>query len=63
MIPELMQHQATAENISLEVDSLLQDPDKVARLERYFADLHQDLKLGASSRAGEVVLRLAGAAV
>jgi len=63
MIPELIQHQATAENISQEVDSLLQDPDKVARLERYFADLHQDLKLGASTRAGEVVLRLAGAGV
>lgn len=61
MIPELIQHQATAANIAQEAEALLIDAARVAELERHFAKLHQQLKLGANARAANVVLKLADA--
>lgn len=63
IIPELIQRNATAENIAREVDTLLKDDDHRADLERQFAELHQQLKLDASRGAGDAVLKLAGASI
>ena len=61
MIPELIQHQATAANLAREADALLKDEARVADLARHFADLHRELKRGANARAADTVLKLAGA--
>ena len=63
MIPELIQHQATAANLAREADALLKDEARVAALARHFADLHRELKRGANARAADTVLKLAGAGI
>ncbi|MDD9822350.1 MAG: lipid-A-disaccharide synthase [Gammaproteobacteria bacterium] len=62
LVPELIQGRATAANIAAEALALLDDPARVAALERHFAAMHQSLKLGANERAADAVLRLAEAA-
>ena len=62
MIPELIQHQATAANLARHADALLGDPQRMAKLEEHFADLHGRLKRGANDLAADAVLAAAAGA-
>lgn len=62
LVPEFIQRRASAANLADAAHALLDDPRRVAELERQFADLHRELKLGANERAADAVLQLAEAA-
>ena len=58
VIPELVQDQATADNIVHAVNELMNDPKKARKLERDFSDLHQQLKRNANVQASEAIMKL-----
>ncbi|WP_424947789.1 lipid-A-disaccharide synthase [Candidatus Spongiihabitans sp.] len=58
VIPELVQDQATADNIVHAVNELMSDPKKARKLERDFSDLHQQLKRNANVQASEAIMKL-----
>jgi lipid-A-disaccharide synthase len=63
IVPELIQDDCTPENISREVLSLLTDTERFDRTQAALADVRQKLgRPGASGRAAEAVLAIAGAA-
>ncbi len=59
-IPELVQDQATAHNIVQAVNDFINNPHKVAQLERDFTDIHKQLKRDANRQASKAIVRLLG---
>ncbi|MGB5474229.1 MAG: lipid-A-disaccharide synthase [Gammaproteobacteria bacterium] len=58
LVAELIQDEATAENLGREVLALLDDPARVEALRRTFAGLHAELRRDASRSAATAVLQL-----
>jgi lipid-A-disaccharide synthase len=58
IVPELFGSDVTAERLGSELVSFMDDRPRVAELERVFADIHVQLRLGASDRAAQAVLAL-----
>jgi lipid-A-disaccharide synthase len=58
VVPELIQHDATPENLTQAVVNLLSDETVRSRLERKFSALSASLQRGAAQRAAEAVLPL-----
>lgn len=56
LVPELMQYQATPENIGRAVEGILSNPDKMASLIGELEKMHQDLKRDGDQRAADTVL-------
>lgn len=56
VVPELMQEDATAENLAQALLNLLHDQDAVAKLEVIFNELHNTLRQNTAERAAAVVL-------
>lgn len=61
MVPELIQHAATPENISGELLGYLQDAGKVALLRHKFTELHQSMLMDSAQLSAEAVLSLVDA--
>jgi len=60
VVPELIQHDATPDNLTQAVVNLISDDTVRERLERRFAALGASLQRGAAQRAAEAVLPLLG---
>jgi lipid-A-disaccharide synthase len=58
LVAELIQHEASAENLGREVLALLDDPARVGELTRTFAELHAELRRDASHSAAQAVLQI-----
>lgn len=58
VVKELLQADATAENIAAEVIRLLQDHESSARISQLFDEIHQGLRRDASNSAATAVLSL-----
>lgn len=58
LVPELIQERATPANIAQAACALLADSPRARNLERAFATMHAELKLGANARAADAVLAL-----
>jgi lipid-A-disaccharide synthase len=56
VVPEILQDDATPENLARALCDLVLDEDAVAELERVFTDMHTTLKQDAARRAAEAVL-------
>lgn len=56
LVPELLQHDATPEKLAEAVLNWYRQPEKVADLERAFADLHNMLRQDTTQLAAEAVL-------
>ena len=62
VVPELIQQDATAENLAQALLNLLNDKDAVAQLERTFTELHRTLRQDTAQKAAAVVMRYLPAA-
>jgi len=60
LVTELIQHEASAENLGREVLDLLGNPARVQGQTRAFAGLHAELRRDASGSAAAAVLQLVG---
>lgn len=58
VVPELMQHDCTPENLAQAVTRFLHDPGAAAALEPKFRELHLQLRQGASACAADAVAEL-----
>jgi lipid-A-disaccharide synthase len=58
VVPELMQNEATAENIAHAVTHYLVDQQQGQQLKTYFTEMHQMLRCNAAMRAAETVLSI-----
>lgn len=58
LVPELLQQEATAENLARATGRWLDDADAVARLKARFRELHESLRCDASTRAAEAIAGL-----
>ena len=56
VVPELMQHDATAENLAQALLNTLNDTVVRERIPRRFADIHRELKRNAAEQAARAVL-------
>lgn len=56
VIPEIIQHDVTAESLSNAVLDYLDNPDKVAALQQQFSEIHDTLRQNASENAADAVL-------
>lgn len=56
VVPELMQDDATPENLSQALLNLLNDKDAVTQLERIFTELHQALRQNTAEKAAAAIL-------
>jgi lipid-A-disaccharide synthase len=56
VVPELMQNEATAENIAQAVNNYLADRKLCQQLKSHFTEMHQVLRCNAAMRAAETVL-------
>jgi lipid-A-disaccharide synthase len=56
VVPELMQEDATAENLAQALLNLLHDQDAVAKLEVIFNELHNTLRQNTAERAAAAIL-------
>lgn len=64
VVPEIMQDDASAENLAQALLNLLNDQDAVAQLEQTFTTLHQTLRQNTAQKAAAAVLQyLPGATV
>jgi lipid-A-disaccharide synthase len=59
LVPELMQHDCTPENLAAAISSWLRNPTSMAALPSRFRELHRVLRRNASVRAAEAVAELA----
>ena len=57
LVPELLQHEVTAQRIADEVVRWLDHPDLTSDLKHRFDELHQALRIDAAASAGDAVLR------
>lgn len=60
LVPELLQHDATAENLAAGLLTILQKPERYATIIERFTQLHKSLRRDASSVAADTVLDLIG---
>lgn len=60
LVPELIQHNATAEQIVHHVSMLLSDKHKIEALETEFEKIHESLRCNAGERAALAVLDVVG---
>ena len=58
LVPELLQDDATVENLSEAVLKFFSEPEKVAVLENRFGELHQSLRHGGSTAAASALVTL-----
>lgn len=58
LVPELMQHDCTPENLAAAISSWLRNPTSMAALPSRFRELHRVLKRDASARAAEAIAEL-----
>ena len=56
LVPELLQHEVTAQRIADEVVRWLDHPDLTSDLKHRFDELHQALRIDAAASAGDAVL-------
>ena len=56
VVPELMQNDATPENLTQALLNLVGDKDAVAQLEATFLELHQTLRQGTAQKAATAIL-------
>jgi lipid-A-disaccharide synthase len=56
VVPELMQEDATPENLAQALLNLLDNKDAVAQLEQTFVDLHRSLRQNTAQKAAEAIL-------
>ncbi len=61
LIPEYLQDEALPHRLVPALETYLDDPERVRRLQGLFAELHARLRQGANRQAADVVLRTAGA--
>lgn len=55
VVPELMQHDCTADNIAREVLAWFEQPQRIAALQPRFEAIHQELRRNASARAADAI--------
>lgn len=60
IVPELMQDDCTAEKLAAAVQAWFDDAEAVLGLQARYLAIHQKLRQGASARAAEAILELAG---
>ncbi len=60
LVPEFIQHEASAVNLGRELLGLLEDPQRSDVLLQEFARIHTELRRDASRRAADIVLRMTG---
>ncbi len=58
LVPELLQHQVTPENLGKAILHWLDHPIQVEQLQNRFMELHQQLRQGANQRVAEAVFDL-----
>lgn len=58
LVPELLQDQATPEQLSKEVIHYFENPEEAQELSKIFYDMHTDLKRNASERAAIAIAKL-----
>ena len=58
LVPELLQNDATVENLGTALSAILDDSRHVQLLKNRFAALHQDIKRNASDCAAKAILQL-----
>ncbi|AWB33230.1 lipid-A-disaccharide synthase [Orrella marina] len=58
VVPELLQEQATPDNLFRELDSLWRDESRKAHIRSQFEDLHQILRRNTAQKAGQAVVEL-----
>lgn len=58
LVPEFLQEQATAENLSNALLEILNAPNKVAAMQQSFAEIHADIRRDASRAAARAILEL-----
>jgi lipid-A-disaccharide synthase len=56
LVPELLQDEATPENLAAALDAWLNDPDRRAALEARFTELHLTLRQNTAEKAAEAIL-------
>ena len=56
LVPELLQDQVSAENISREVNAWLQNPESCKQLKSSFIEIHEQLRTDAAGTAAIAVL-------
>jgi len=56
VVPELMQEDATPENLAQALLNLLDDKDAVAEIEQTFIDLHRSLRQNTAQKAAQAIL-------
>ena len=61
VVPELLQHAATADGLVRAAEDLLENPERRAEMTAAFVELRAHLGCGASERAAAAVLELVGA--
>lgn len=61
VVPEILQEDATPENLAQALANQLQDKEVRRRLEHRFLEIHRMLKQGSAARAVEAILPLLGA--
>lgn len=62
VVPEILQEDATAENLAQALVNQLHDKEVRKRIEKKFLEIHRVLKQGTAGRAVEAILPLLGAA-
>ena len=60
LVPELIEKNATQENILFRVMYFFDNPDQVERLKKRFEDIHKTLKCGGSEAAANALVELLG---
>jgi len=58
LVPEILQEQATPENLAAALQQYLHNPDQVAQLQQRFCDIHQILRQDAGRLATEAIDKL-----
>lgn len=58
VVPEILQENATAENLSQAVSDRLNDDELVQQLQKTFLDIHKQLKCDANEQAAQAVVNL-----
>jgi lipid-A-disaccharide synthase len=58
LVPELIQHEVTAENLGKKILTYFENPSEMERLNLRFGEIHRELKQDAGSKAAEAVLQL-----
>lgn len=60
LVPEFIQDAVTPAHLGQALLDFLDSPERIARIEQDFADIHHDLRRDASRQAAEAIVRLIG---